>query len=112
MPPDDGRRVEERDAVAEEREIVRAADPGRAGADDRHAGAGRPRPRDAGPADEAATGGAPSVFSTPCRSVSVRLSARIEIGWSMMPRRHFVSQGCAQMRPQMEARGFGARAIW
>jgi hypothetical protein len=36
----------------------------------------------------------------------------IEIGSSIRPLRHCVSHGCAQMRPQMEASGFGARAIW
>ncbi len=43
--PDDRRRVEERDAVAEERQIVRATQAGRTGADDRHAG-GAVRGRD------------------------------------------------------------------
>ena len=32
------------------------------------------------------------------------------MGSSIEPRRHFVSQGWAQMRPQMEASGLGARA--
>ena len=35
----------------------------------------------------------------------------MEIGWSMTPRRQFDSQGCAQIRPQTDARGLGARAM-
>ena len=42
---DDRRRLEQRHAVAEQREVVRAAEPGRAGADDGDAGRRRPRPR-------------------------------------------------------------------
>ncbi len=53
----------------------------------------------------------PAALSTPWRSVTVRFSARMEIGSSIWPRRHFVSHGWAQMRPQIEASGFGARAI-
>ena len=41
----------------------------------------------------------------------VRFSARMEIGSSIRPRRHFVSHGWAQIRPHTEASGFGARAI-
>ncbi len=32
------------------------------------------------------------------------------MGASSSPRRHTVSQGAAQIRPQMEASGFGRRA--
>jgi hypothetical protein len=38
------------------------------------------------------------------------LSARIEIGASMLPRRHASSHGAAHTRPHTEAKGFGARA--
>jgi hypothetical protein len=50
------------------------------------------------------------VDSTPYLSVTNRLSARIEIGASIEPRRQASSQGAAQTRPQTEAKGFGARA--
>ena len=111
MPPDDRCGLEQRDAVPEQREIVRAADARRAGAHDRHPRRARRPSRAASPSGRSGGAARPSGFSTPCRSVTVRLSARIEMGWSMVPRRHFVSHGCAQMRPQIEASGLGARAM-
>ena len=50
------------------------------------------------------------MLSTPNRSVTNRLSARIEIGASISPRRQAGSQGAAQIRPQIDASGFGRRA--
>ncbi len=50
------------------------------------------------------------MLSTPKRSVTKRLSARMEIGASFSPRRQAVSHGAAQMRPQIEASGLGRRA--
>jgi hypothetical protein len=50
------------------------------------------------------------MLSTPKRSVTKRLSARMEIGASSSPRRHTASQGAAQIRPQIEASGLGRRA--
>ena len=49
--------------------------------------------------------------STPNFSQTNRFSARIEIGASSAPRRHLASQGAAQTRPQMEAKGFWVRAM-
>jgi hypothetical protein len=39
------------------------------------------------------------------------LSARIDTAASTVPRRHALSQGAAHTRPQIDANGFGARAI-
>jgi hypothetical protein len=39
------------------------------------------------------------------------LSARIATGASIAPRRHFVSQGAAQTRPQIDGKGFGRLAM-
>ena len=50
------------------------------------------------------------MLSTPKRSVTKRLRARIEMGASISPRRQTDSHGAAQMRPQMDASGFGRRA--
>ena len=50
------------------------------------------------------------MLSTPNRSVTKRFRARMEIGASSSPRRQTVSQGAAQIRPQIEASGFGRRA--
>jgi len=50
------------------------------------------------------------VDSTPYCSVTTRLRARIEIGASIAPRRQASSQGAAQTRPQMDAKGLGDRA--
>ncbi len=50
-------------------------------------------------------------LSTPKRSVTNRFSARMATGASTVPRRHAVSHGAAHTRPQIEANGFGARAI-
>ena len=50
-------------------------------------------------------------LSTPKRSVTKRLSARIATGASTVPRRHADSQGAAHTRPQIEANGLGARAM-
>src|SRR4029453_6555022 len=50
-------------------------------------------------------------LSTPKRSVTNRLRARIAIGASTVPRRHAGSQGAAHTRPQIDANGFGARAM-
>jgi len=48
--------------------------------------------------------------SGPCRSVTNRFNARIEIGKSNCPRRHADSHGCPHTRPQIDAKGFGTRA--
>ena len=40
----------------------------------------------------------------------IALEPRMEMGASMLPRRHASSQGAAQTRPQTEANGLGARA--
>src|SRR5215467_8254155 len=48
--------------------------------------------------------------SGPYCSARKRFSARIEIGLSISPRRHAVSQGCAHTRPHMLAKGLGSRA--
>ena len=53
-----------------------------------------------------------TMLSTPNRSVANRLSARIAIGSSIVPRRQEVSHGAAQTRPQIDANGFGLRATW
>jgi len=50
------------------------------------------------------------IDSTPYASVTNRLSARIEIGASITPRRQASSQGAAQTRPQTDANGLGERA--
>ena len=50
------------------------------------------------------------MLSTPNLSVTKRFRARIAIGASSSPRRQTVSQGAAQIRPQIEASGFGRRA--
>src|SRR5215470_7387549 len=50
------------------------------------------------------------MLSTPNFSVTKRFNARIAIGASISPRRQTPSQGAAQIRPQIEARGFGRRA--
>jgi len=50
------------------------------------------------------------MLSTPNLSVTKRLRARMEMGASISPRRQTDSQGAAQMRPQIEASGFGRRA--
>ena len=47
------------------------------------------------------------MLSTPNRSVTNRLRARIEIGASSSPRRQTLSHGAAQIRPQMDAKGLG-----
>jgi hypothetical protein len=39
------------------------------------------------------------------------LTARIETGVSTLPRRHARSQGAPQMRPQIDTKGFVARAM-
>jgi hypothetical protein len=49
--------------------------------------------------------------STPNRSVVVRLIARIDTGRSIVPRRQAVSHGAPHTRPQIDANGFGPRAI-
>jgi hypothetical protein len=49
-------------------------------------------------------------LSTPYRSQANLLRALMAIGLSILPRRQAVSQGAAQMRPQMEAKGFGSLA--
>jgi hypothetical protein len=40
-----------------------------------------------------------------------RFNARMEIAASSAPRRHLASHGAAQTRPQIEANGFGVRAM-
>ena len=50
------------------------------------------------------------MLSTPKRSVTKRFRARMAIGASISPRRQTASQGAAQMRPQIDASGFGRRA--
>jgi len=61
--------------------------------------------------------------SAPYRSQTKRLRARMAIGRSTpmnapsastrgtLPRRHAASQGAPQIRPQMDAKGFGPRAM-
>jgi hypothetical protein len=44
-------------------------------------------------------------LSTPERSVTNRLRARMEIGASMAPRRQAASQGWAQILPHTDAKG-------
>jgi hypothetical protein len=48
--------------------------------------------------------------SGPKRSVTKRLSGRIATGASIDPRRHASSHGAPQVRPQIDAIGFGDRA--
>jgi hypothetical protein len=50
-------------------------------------------------------------LSTPKRSVTKRFSARMDTGASTVPRRHAVSHGAAHTRPQIDANGFGPRAM-
>jgi len=49
--------------------------------------------------------------SGPKRSVKNRFNGRIETALSILPRRHASSQGAPHARPQIEAIGFGARAM-
>jgi len=61
-------------------------------------------------ADDLVVGATGCHDSGPCRSVRKRFRARMEMGLSIWPRRHAVSHGCAQTRPQILAIGFGSRA--
>ena len=54
---------------------------------------------------------APAKLSTPKRSLTNRLRARIETGASTLPRRHAASHGAAHTRPQMDGNGFCSRAM-
>ena len=100
----DGRGFEDRDRVAHQREIMRGRKSNRTSADHRNLERQLcclPRPA------LTLTG---CLDSGPYCSVRKRFSARIEMGLSISPRRQAVSQGCAQTRPQMLARGLGSRA--
>ena len=109
MPPATVRRVEDHRVVAHEREVVRAGEARRPGADDRDP----PAALDAGtrPLDDlrdlleraAALDAVPFVDHALERpDVDRARRAR--------PRRQAASQGCAQTRPQTDANGLGPRA--
>ena len=100
----DRRRFENRDRIAHQREIVRRRESHRAAADDRNF-----ERQFLLPASCVHVDGMLRLRARSC-SVRKRFSARIEMGLSISPRRHAVSQGCAQTRPQMLASGFGSRA--
>ena len=108
IPPRRSLGLVDGDRVTGEPQVVRGREPGGPAADhaDRRAVGGRDRRR-----APRATPRSRAKLSTPKRSVTNRLSARIAIGASTVPRRHAVSHGAAHTRPQIDANGLGARAI-
>ena len=100
-------RLVDGDRVAGQAQLVGGGQPGRPAADDadRASVAGG-----TGPWASCQTRRA-SKLSTPNRSVTKRLRARMATGASTVPRRQADSHGAAQTRPQIEANGLGPRAM-